>query len=227
MRVLFALIALAFVFIAPPVFGGAGKLTGVWTSGDSAHEAAIGFLRIIPRYIYFSEDGQNWQCKTGYKIVTTGSGNEYPDQLDIFRNIVKTRTWEYVKIHLDKSECTQYLLFLFAFASDIDNYADFVEYDKESKPNGWGHFYKIYELETNDLTIDQAAPTRKRDVWLRSCSADADGHEYHGTERKSFLEKCLGTHLRAPQSQWRQCLDTKRESDGLAYTEYLETCLNK
>jgi hypothetical protein len=116
---------------------------------------------------------------------------------------------------------------LFAFPSDIDNYADFVDYDKDSKPHGWGHFQKLYDLESNALTIDQASPTRKKDVWIRSCSTDADGHKYRGAERKSFLEKCLGTDLRASQNQWHQCLDARRESDGLAYAEYLGKCLDQ
>lgn len=227
MRVSFAPIALILAFIACPSFGDGSKLTGVWEAGDRAHQAIYGFLRISPSHVYFSRNGQNWECKTNYEVLSTGTGNTYPDELENFRNIVKTRTWEHVKIRLGKSECTQSLFFLFAFPSDIDNYADFVDYDNESRTTGWGHFHKLQDLESNDLTIYQAAPTSKRDVWLRSCGADADAHQYRGSERKSFMEKCLGTDLRGSQKQWTQCLDAKRESGGFAYADYLRKCLSR
>ncbi|MBK7424173.1 MAG: hypothetical protein IPJ48_14455 [Propionivibrio sp.] len=133
--------ALALAWTASATQAQESKLLGTWQGGDKRLEATIPFLRISPSHLYFSRDGKKWECKTAYVIANMGSGDRYPGQPEIFQS--KNRKWEYQKIRLGKSRCTQMAYFLFAFPADENDYADFVEYVDESKHTASGHFYRL------------------------------------------------------------------------------------
>jgi len=135
------LLLLALVSAASASLAQEGKLLGIWQGGDRRLEATIPFLKISPSHLYFSRDGKKWDCKTAYAIAETGGGDTYPGQPEIFRN--ENRNWEYQKIRIGKSKCTEMAYFLFAFPAGTNDYADFVEYVDESKHVASGHFHRL------------------------------------------------------------------------------------
>jgi hypothetical protein len=127
-------------------------MLGEWRFGDNAHQAIYGYLKITRSSIQFSIDGKRWECKTAYRISDSGVGNSYPGQtIQLDGKFTRwehstNKNWEYFKLALGKSKCTQSSSFLIAFPPDETDFAHFVDY-VEANSTGWGHFHRVREGE--------------------------------------------------------------------------------
>jgi hypothetical protein len=119
------------------------SVVGVWDGGGRAAEAIYRTLTITDTHISWPHTHNLPKCKAAYKIVLTESGDTYPDELAIFKNLAKDRTFATVRLELEQKKCVGSLGYLqFSIPSDIPGYADVVEYDRNGKPEGWIHFHK-------------------------------------------------------------------------------------
>lgn len=229
MRLLPALFASICLLLFPHLaVAGTGAFYGRWAGGGKAADAIYGTMDVSKLNFTWKGNNGDPRCTVSYEQIHEGYGVEFKDQTGNSYVTAPDSTFKTYLLKINGGKCALGVThFRLTIRDELPNYLAMIEYKGLDHPMGRMHFFKLADDSGGRLTLEQAIPDYDQGRWLKACGKEANVQNFMGLDRKAYMESCLGKELHGSVEQWQKCLDTRRETNGLAYAQYLKTCLSQ
>lgn len=103
-------------------------------------------------YFHLFPDKSKLWCKLNYKIQTSGHSNTYPNESAYSQDVARSngRQYEVVLLELEHNKCSGFKYLQMAFPSDIENYADIIEFDDKMDRTGEFNYHRVKKSNRNN-----------------------------------------------------------------------------